>query len=55
VPHQALVRSLGVADSLIRLLPHMISVADNAVGDAVLLHALTFGRLWREVERRAGK
>jgi hypothetical protein len=53
--HQALVRSLGVADSLIRLLPHMISVADNAVGDAVLLHALTFGPLWREVKRRAGK
>ena len=55
VPHKALVRSLGVAGRLVRLLPHMISVADNAVGDVVQLHALTFGPLWREMERRAGE
>ncbi len=53
--HQALVRSLDVANVLVHLLPHMISVADNAVGDAVLLHALTFGPLWGEMERRFGE
>jgi hypothetical protein len=50
--HQGLVRSLGVAGTLIRFMPHMISVADNAVGDAVLLHALTFGPLWEEMNKR---
>ncbi len=52
--HQGLVRSLGVADRLVRLLPHMTSVADNGVGDAVLLHALTFGPVWAELEHRLG-
>jgi hypothetical protein len=53
--HQALVRSLDVADTLVRVVPHMMSMADNAVGDAVLLHALTFGPLWRKLEHMVGE
>jgi len=50
--HAALVRSLGVAENLVQLLPHMTSLTDNAVGDAVVLHGLTFGPLWAELDRR---
>jgi hypothetical protein len=48
----ALARSLHAADLLVRLDPRLAALADNAVGDAVLLHALTFGPLWAEIEGR---
>ncbi|MFH1467110.1 MAG: hypothetical protein ABIO70_22190 [Pseudomonadota bacterium] len=48
----ALERSLHAADLLVRLDPRLAALADNAVGDAVLLHALTFGPLWAEIGER---
>ena len=48
----ALTRSLDAADLLVRLDPRLAALVDNAVGDAVLLHALTFGPLWAEIKGR---
>jgi len=48
---RALLRSMRAADVLVQLDAEWAALADNAVGDAVLLHALTFGPLWEKVER----
>ena len=47
--HRQLVRALGAADTLIAVDPEMAAMADNAVGNAVLLYADSFGPLWAEV------
>ncbi len=47
--HRRLVRSLDAADAVIALDAEMAAMADNPVGDAVLLYAFTFGPLWEEV------
>lgn len=39
-------RALGAADLVILVDPRLAALADNAVGHAVLAHALTFGPLW---------
>lgn len=48
----ALARSLGAADVVVHLDPRLAVLADNPMGDAVLVHALTFGPVWREVAAR---
>lgn len=50
----ALVRSMGMALDLARVVPGFEELADNAVGNAVLLRGLTFGPLWEAVRRRGG-
>jgi len=47
--HRRLVRALDAADAVIAMDPEMAAMADNPVGDAVLLYAFTFGPLWAEV------
>ena len=44
-----LVRALSASDAIIRVDPRMAAMADNAVGDAVLLYAFSFGPLWEKV------
>jgi hypothetical protein len=50
----SLARSLHAADGLTRLDPRLGELADNPMGDVIVLHALTFGPLWREVRQRSG-
>lgn len=50
----ALARSLGAADVLVRLDPRLAALADNPMGDVIVLHALTFGPLWEAVRRPPG-
>lgn len=52
--HADLERSLGAADTVIALSPTMEAMADNAVGDAVLLYAANFGPLWAHVNAHPG-
>ena len=47
--HRRLVRALDAADAVVALDPQMAEMADNPVGDAVILYAFTFGPLWAEV------
>ena len=48
-------RSLRAADLILALDPRFRRmVADNPMGDVVLLHALTFGPLWDEIRDRQG-
>ena len=47
--HTELERALGAADAVIAVDPVMAAMADNAVGDAVLLYAASFGPLWQAV------
>ncbi|MCB9685142.1 MAG: hypothetical protein H6738_07030 [Alphaproteobacteria bacterium] len=39
-------RSLGVADVVVHLDPRLEQLADNPMGDVIVLHGLTFGPLW---------
>jgi hypothetical protein len=48
--HAELERALGAADAVIAVDPVMAAMADNAVGDAVLLYAASFGPLWQKVQ-----
>jgi len=50
--YQALLRSLRAADLAGGLTPEL---TDNAVGNAVVLHGLSFGPLWAEVQRRQAR
>lgn len=47
--NRQLVRALNASDALIQVDPTLAAMADNAVGDAVLLYAFTFGPLWEKV------
>lgn len=52
--HGDLERALGAADTVIALSPTMKAMADNAVGDAVLLYAANVGPLWAHVNAHPG-
>ncbi|MCA9491839.1 MAG: hypothetical protein KC621_18030 [Myxococcales bacterium] len=39
-------RSLAVADVVVHLDPRLEALADNPMGDVIVLHGLTFGPLW---------
>ncbi len=45
----SLARSLDAADLVLALDPALAAMADNAMGDAVLLYALGAGPLWRRI------
>jgi hypothetical protein len=47
--HRQLVRALDAADAIMAQDPHLAAMADNAVGEAVILYAFSFGPLWEEV------
>ncbi len=47
--HRQLVRALDAADAIMAQDPELAAMADNAVGDAVILYAFSFGPLWEEV------
>lgn len=47
-----LARSLHAADLLVAVDPRMATLADNPMGDVIVLHALTFGPLWEEARAR---
>jgi hypothetical protein len=45
----ALTRSLGAADLVVQLDPRLAVLADNAMGNTIVLHGLTFGPLWERL------
>ncbi|MCP4807560.1 MAG: hypothetical protein GY913_15235 [Proteobacteria bacterium] len=47
--NRQLVRAFNASDAIIQVDPTMAAMADNAVGDAVLLYAFSFGPLWDKV------
>ncbi len=42
-------RSLGAADLVVQLDPRLAELADNAMGDVIVWHGLTFGPLWAAI------
>jgi hypothetical protein len=46
---EALGRSLGAADLVVNLDPRLGLLADNAMGDVIVWHGLTFGPLWDRI------